>query len=97
MIFAVLLGGDGAVEECGDAVDHIINILRTGGLIAGVHCQLCQTDIDGVEGNMAVGDIAQGAAAQHIGAVEEGLGRNTCLAADASEDRTGNAVGGSKR
>ena len=71
---------------------HIFGVLRTRGFVGGVHGKLGQTYIHGVEGNLSVRNIAEGAAAGHIRAVGIILERHARLFADGEENRCGNEL-----
>ena len=93
-VFAVRPGSDFACIEGVHALDHPAEVLHAGGLIAGVHRQLRQADVEGVDGHMRAGNIAQRGAAQQIGAVGEVLHRYACVLAELVEHRCRDAVRG---
>ena len=74
-------------EEFGHRIDQRLCIRCAGCLKSGVHCQLGQADIYGVQTEMSVYEVAEGGAAADIGLVGEFLERRICPAADFLEDR----------
>ena len=59
---AVVLPEGGGVEG-GHGPDQVLGVLGPGCLEAGVHGQLGQADVHGVQGDVGVGDVPQGGAA----------------------------------
>ena len=74
-------------EEFGHRIDQRLCIRCAGCLKSGVHCQLGQADIYGVQTEMSVYEVAEGGAAADIGLVGEFLERCICPAADFLEYR----------
>ena len=58
-----------------------------------MHTQLWETDVNSVQRNLHVGQVAQSAAASQVGTVVEELVRSVCFFADGFEYCGGNAVG----
>ena len=46
-------------KEAGQYADEIIGIFNAGRFITGMHGQLCEADIDGVQRNVRIGDGAE--------------------------------------
>lgn len=74
--------------------DHVPQVKHARRLIAGVHRQLGHADIDGVQRDVGVCDVAQRRAAHDVRAVDKVLARNILLLAQLLENRRGNRIGG---
>jgi len=94
IINSVRFSGDCALVELGDGTDHEQRIRASAGFIGGVHRKLSETDVDGIQRNVGVGDGAERGAAAHVAAVGEELNRNVRALADFTEHSGGNRVGG---
>ena len=86
------LNGQLCRVEYPQRADEIAGILRSRRLKGRVHGKLGQTDIDGIERHLRVGNVAEGRAAAHIGAVVEMLDRYIRLLADRFKQCCGNGV-----
>ena len=74
-------------EEFGHRIDQRLCIRCAGCLKSGVHRQLGQADINGVQTEMSVYEVAEGGAASDIGLIGKFLERCICPTADFLEDR----------
>ena len=76
---------------CG-GTDQIFCIFDTGGLVRRMHGKLRQSDIDSVQCNLRVGNIAKCGSACHIGTVGKSLNRDTSGMADILEHGCRNGI-----
>ena len=57
-----------------------------------MHGQLCKTDVNGVQGQLSSGNIAESGAAEKIGTIVKYLNRNPGDSAELLHDGSGNRI-----
>jgi len=62
-IHPVGVHAEGRGEEGCHGLHEVVGVFHAGGLVAGVHGELGEPDVNGVERNLGVGDVAEGRAA----------------------------------
>ena len=69
-------------------------VLRARGFKGGMHGQLGQTDVHGIQGDLGVGNVAEGRAAGHVRAIGVGLSGYAGAATDQLEQPRRDGVTG---